>query len=351
MIPDVVKTILPAVLAFIVGIIGTPILTNWLYKHEMWKKTSVKKSVSGDSASITGSLHNDEVRKTPRMGGIIVWGSVAIVAIILFLVSSYSGSDIIAKVSFLSRNQTLLPFATLMFMSLVGLVDDYLVCNDKGTYHGGGLSLRTRILLVTLVGALGAYWFYIKLGIMAVTIPGFGLVYLGLFFIPVFIIFMLGLYSGGIIDGVDGLAGGVFGIMYGAFAIIAFYHSQIDIAAFCMAISGGLLAFLWFNIPPARFFLSETGTMGLTTTLVVIAFLTDSAFVLPIIALPLIITTLSSIIQIVSKKCRGGKKVFIVAPLHNHFQAIGWPASKVTMRYWIISLLCAITGVIIILIK
>jgi phospho-N-acetylmuramoyl-pentapeptide-transferase len=203
---------------------------------------------------------------------------------------------------------------------------------------------------VGIVGLVGGWWFFAKLGVTSIFIPTLGALNLGALFIPVFIIFMIGLYSGGIIDGVDGLAGGVFSIMYAAFATIAFYNNQIDIAAFCMAISGGLLAFLWFNIPPARFFLSETGTMGLTTTLVVVAFLTDSVFVLPIIALPLIVTTLSSLIQILSKKYRG-KKVFLVAPLHNHFQAMGWPAAKVTMRYWVISMLSAITGVIIILLK
>ncbi len=350
MIPDVVKTILPAILAFIVGIFSTPILTDWLYANKMWKKSSVKKSADGHEATITSKLHNDEERKTPRMGGIIVWGSVVIVTIMLAFISSVSSTDVGQKLSFLSRNQTWLPLFTLIVMSLIGALDDYLVCNDKGDYHGGGLSLTTRIILVVLMGLLGGWWFFAKLGVTSVFIPAVGIVNLGIFIIPIFIIFILGLYSGGIIDGVDGLAGGVFGIMYGAFAIIAFYHSQIDIAAFCMAISGGLLAFLWFNIPPARFFLSETGTMGLTTTLVVIAFLTDAVFVLPIIALPLVVTTATAIIQIVSKKCCG-KKVFLVAPLHNHFQALGWPAAKVTMRYWVISLLCAIIGVIIILIK
>ena len=351
MIPDVVKTIVPAVLAFIVGFFGTPFLTDWLYKNKMWKKSSVKKAFSGEEATISSKLHNDEERKTPRMGGIIVWGSVLIVTIILALFSATTSNVDLQKISFLSRNQTWLPFFTLIVMSMVGAVDDYLVCKDKGTYHGGGLSPLARVTLVGIVGLIGGLWFFAKLGVTSVYVPGAGMLDLGVFFIPVFIIFMIGLYSGGIIDGIDGLAGGIFGIMYAAFTIIAYYNNQVDIAAFCMAICGGLLAFLWFNIPPARFFLSETGTMGLTTTLVVIAFLTNSVFVLPIIALPLIVTTLSTIIQIGSKKYRNGKRVFIVAPLHNHFQAKGWPSYKVTMRYWIVSLLCAIIGVIIILIK
>jgi phospho-N-acetylmuramoyl-pentapeptide-transferase len=348
---DVIQTILPAILTFCVGIASAPFLANWLYRNKLWKKNSVAKTISGEASPITSKLHNDETRKTPRMGGILVWGSTAIVVLGLALLDFLTGNQTIEQLSFLSRSQTWLPFATLIVMSLIGAIDDYLVCMDRGTYHGGGLSLRARVALVSLVGLVGAIWFYTKLDVSSIFIPTFGDVNFGIFFIPIFIIFMVGLYSGGIIDGVDGLSGGVFGIMYGAYAIIAYSNGQIDLAAFCMALCGGLLAFLWFNIPPARFFLSETGSMGLTTTLVVIAFLTHAVFVLPIIALPLIVTTLSTIIQLLSKKFRNGKKVFLVAPLHNHFQAIGWPAYKVTMRYWIISFLCAITGVIIILIK
>jgi phospho-N-acetylmuramoyl-pentapeptide-transferase len=350
MIPDVVKTILPAVTTFIVGILITPIISNFLYKKEMWKKRSVSLSIDGQPATISQSIHNDEVKKTPRMGGIVVWGSVLIAIILICLLGFLFENTLLSKLTFLSRNQTWLPFVTLICLSIFGLVDDYLVCKDKGDYKGGGLSLITRLLGVFLVACAGAWWFYSKLGYASIIIPFFGELQLGLLFIPLFIITMLAIYSGGIIDGVDGLAGGVFAILFTAYGAIAFYNSQFDLAAFSMAIVGGLLAFLWFNIPPARFFLSETGTMGLTATLVVIAFLTKAVAVLPLIALPLIITTLSTIIQIVSKKYRNGKKVFLVAPLHNHFQAIGWPAYKVTMRYWIVTSICAISGVIITLI-
>lgn len=114
---------------------------------------------------------------------------------------------------------------------------------------------------------------------------------------------------------------------------------------------GGILAFLWFNIPPARFYMSETGTMGLTLTLAVVAFMTDSlgrgygVLALPIIGIPLVLASASVIIQILSKKFRKGKKVFLVAPIHHHFEAKGWPSYKVTMRFWIISVVFAILGV------
>ena len=349
-ITDAVKIFVPAVTAFIVGLAITPIVTHYLYAWKLWKKSSVAKTTDGREATISSKIHGDEVRKTPRMGGIVVWSSVVLTTLIMAGLAYILASDTTIKLSFLSRNQTWLPLFTLIVASLAGLIDDVLVVAGKGTFIGGGLSLRLRLLIVFILSSIGAWWFYTKLGVSSISVPFDGVLTLGIFFIPFFILTMLAVYSGGIIDGVDGLAGGVFIMMFAAYAIIAYSNNQIDLAAFSMVVIGGLLVFLWFNIPPARFFLSETGTMGLTTTLTVIAFLTGEVLVLPIIAFPLAITSASSIIQLVSKKFRNGKKVFIVAPLHNHFLAKGWPVGKVTMRYWVFSALCAVFGVVITLV-
>lgn len=347
---NAVKIFIPTAVAFFVGIAGTPTLTDFLYRHKMWKVSGVKKTLDGKEATISNKLHNDEERKTPRMGGIVVWGSVLITITVFFALSLLFPHSIFSKLSFLSRNQTWLPLITLVAGALFGLIDDYLVCRESGSYMGGGLSLRIRLAFVTLLAALGGWWFYMKLGVDSVHIPFGGDLHLGLLFIPLFIVVMIGIYSGGIIDGVDGLSGGVFASIFFAYAVIAFAQGQIDLAAFSSVMVGGLLAFLWFNIPPARFFNSETGTMGLTTALTVVAFLTKAVLVLPIIALLLVVTSASSLIQILSKRFRNGKKVFVVAPLHNHFQAIGWPAYKVTMRYWVLSVIFAIIGTIIALV-
>lgn len=349
MITDVLKILIPATAAFVVGIIITPFIADFLYRNKMWKKSSVKHTIDGKEATISSKLHNDEERRTPRMGGIVVWGSVLITTFIFLLLSVMFPSDITGKLSFLSRSQTWLPLFVLIAGALCGLVDDYLVCRDMGSYKGGGLSLKTRLVFVTLLGALGAWWFYLKLGVNFIHIPFWGDLHLGLLFIPVFILFIIGIYSGGIIDGIDGLSGGVFAEIYIAYAIISFAGGQIDLAAYCAVVTGGLLAFLWFNIPPARFFNSETGTMALTTSIVIVAFLTKAVVPLLIIALLLIATSASSIIQILSKRYRG-KKVFLVAPLHNHFQALGWPREKVTMRYWVIGMVFAVLGVILALV-
>ncbi len=346
---DILKILIPTIASFVIGIITTPILTHYLFKYKMWKKKSVQNATGGGAATITAQIHGDEERKTPRMGGVVIWGSTLITTILFALLSITINTPLFEKLNFLSREQVWLPLFTLIAGAICGLIDDYLVCAEKqtGSYAGGGLSLKVRLAFVGLLGLFSSWWFYSKLGMSNFDIPYFGTIELGVFFVPIFILYVIGMYSGGIIDGVDGLSGGVFATIYTALGIIAFNNNQINIAAFCTVIVGGLLAFLWFNIPPARFFLSETGTMGLTITLVVIAFLINAEFVTLIISLPLIITSLSSIIQITSKKLRNGKKVFKVAPLHNHFQAIGWPSYKVTMRYWVISMMLSVIGVII----
>lgn len=340
----IIQSITSAVIAFIVGILITPVISNFLYKHKLWKKRSVGLTIDGETAAITQKLHNDEVRKTPRMGGVIVWGSVIITAIILmFLPKLFYGIDL----SFLNRSQTWIPFAVFLGMSLVGLIDDYLVCQEN--HKAQGIPLRFRILLVALSGLAIAFWFYYKIDIQSIHIPFHGAYVLSAeLFALFFVLVITGTYAGGVIDGIDGLAGGVFAIIFGAYGVIAFSMGMGDLAAFCLAITGALCAFLWFNIPPARFFLSDTGTMGLTTVLATIALITNTLLVLPILALPLVISVVSNIIQILSKKIRN-KKVFLVAPLHNHFQALGWPSYKVTMRYWIITIMSALVGVILIL--
>ncbi len=347
MIDNVLKILLPGLVSLIIGFAITPTISDFLYSKKLWKKKSVDKSLSGENAVISQKLHNDTERRVPRMGGSVVWASVIITSGIFVLLSFVSGYS---EIDFISRAQTWLPIFLFVAGALIGLVDDYLVTKDQGGYVGGGLSLSSRLLAIFALSIVSGWWFTYKLGIVTLYIPFFGEIYIGALLIILCVILMILTYAGGIIDGIDGLAGGMFAIMYVAYAIIAFAQNQYDLSAFCMAIVGALLSFLWFNIPPARFYLSETGTMALTITLVVVAFLTNTLIVLLIITLPLIITASSSLIQILSKKYRNGKKVFIVAPLHNHFQAIGWPSYKVTMRYWIVGMFCAMVGVIIALV-
>ena len=347
---DIIKVITPATIAFITGIALTPILTKYLYKYKAWKKKSVAAATDGAQAPISQSLHADEVRQTPRMGGIVVWGSALIATILFWILGEATYGPLFNKLNFLSRGQTWLPLFTLVMGALVGLFDDYLTVQDKYDYVGGGLSAWKRVGMVTLIAIVGAWWFFTKLDVSSIIVPFIGTFDIGFWFIPVFIIVMLGSYSSGVIDGLDGLSGGVFASIFSAYGVIAFFQNQLDLAAFCFVVVGGLLAFLWYNIPPARFFMSETGTMALTLTLAVVAFLTEQVLILPVIALLLVATSLSSTLQLLSKKLRG-KKLFLVAPMHHYFQAAkGWSAPKVVMRYWVLSVICAFIGIIIALI-
>ena len=351
MMLDIVKIFVPWVVSFFVGLALTPFLTHYLYKHKMWKKKSGNAAGLGDNSGtpIFNRLHKERDSGTPMMGGVVIWVSVLVTIFIFWLVSWLFPTEFTQKMDFMSRNQTWLPLFTLIAGSLVGLFDDFLMISGKGKYIAGGLPLKTRIVIVLWIGFIGAIWFYSKLGVASVLIPFVGEWYLGLLFIPFFMLVMLSLFASGVIDGIDGLSGGVMAAIFSAYAGIAFFQNQIDLAAFCAVIVGGILAFLWFNIPPARFYMSETGMLGLTVTLTVVAFLTGQVLVLPIIAFPLFATVLGNIIQVTSKKVRN-KKVFLVAPIHHHFEAIGWPSYKVVMRYWVISIIFALIGMIIALI-
>lgn len=348
---DVLKVLIPTTLSFFIGISITPVLTNWLYQHKMWKKRAGKVDPSGRETPIFNQLHAGKEVGTPRLGGIVIWGSVVLTVIALSLITLFFPSDLAEKLNFLSRSQTWIPFGTLIFASLIGLIDDWLEIRGSGGHIAGGMSFKKRLLIVIGLGLIISWWFYAKLGMNTLFIPFLGDLFIGWWLIPLFLIVITALFSSGVIDGLDGLAGGVMSIIFASYAVIAFFENQINLAAFCAAVVGGTLAFLWFNIPPARFYMSETGILGLTTTLAAVAFLTNSVLVLPIIALPLVVTSLSDVIQLSSKKLRNGKKVFRVAPLHHHFEALGWPAEKVVMRYWIIGVISAILGVIITLIS
>jgi phospho-N-acetylmuramoyl-pentapeptide-transferase len=354
---DIIKVILPSVVAFITGMFFTPILTRFLYKHKMWKKKAKTVSIDGGGTPIFNSLHADREVSTPRMGGIVIWISIIITTLLFWFLGNLFSGSIFSKLDFLSRDQTWIPLSVLLLGALVGLIDDVLEIKGIGGNYAGGLSLKKRLFFVGIISLLISLWFYFKLELSSISVPFMGHIDFGLLFIPLFVLITLFIYSGGVIDGIDGLAGGVFASIFAAYAGIAFFQNQINLAAFCTVVVGSILAFLWFNIPPARFYMSETGSMALTLTLAIVAFMTDEMgngigiAVLPIIALPLFITSLSVIIQVISKKFRNGKKVFLVAPVHHHFEAKGWPAYKVTMRYWVVGLVCAILGVILALIK
>ena len=332
------QVLLSAGMAALLALLLAPLMTRFLYKYKMGKRIR-QTAATGEKTTFFYQLHREKAG-TPTMGGVMIWLTV-------FLVTLLLGN--------LSRQQTYLPLFALIAAGLIGLIDDLFNIFGLGS-NQGGLRLRHKLIWYILIAAIGAWWFYYKLDWNVIHIPGgnlFGLPYnieLGWWYIPLFIITVIGVsFAVNLSDGLDGLAGGLLASAFGAYSFIALVQGKPELAAFCAAIVGALLTFLWFNIYPARFFMGDTGSMSLGVTLAVVALLTNSIVVLPLIGFVFVIEALSVIIQLFSKKYFG-RKVFLSAPIHHHFQAKGWPETKVTMRFWVIGMVCAIIGLIIALI-
>jgi len=343
-----INVLVPALIAFVVGIAITPLVTHFLFRFKVWKKTGGKKAMGGHDATEFNRLKGEGETKTPRMGGIIIWASTLITLSSLYILAMLMPDSFFSSLDFLSRSQTLIPAGTLLAGAIIGFLNDFY----DVTHDGRGLRLSVRLAFITVLASGLGWWFYEKLGVTGVNIPFDGTLELGILIIPFFVVLTMALYASGVIDGIDGLSGGVFASIFSAYTGIAIVQSQYDLAAFCATVVGGIMAFLWFNVPPARFWMTETGSMALTLSLATVVFMTDSLgdgigiALLPIVGLPLVATVGSNVIQILYRKGTG-KKFFRIAPIHHHFEAIGWPSYKVTMRYWIISIFCAVFGVII----
>ncbi len=349
MLPSILRIFIPAILSFVIGILITPIITHFLYKYKAWKKVGGKTTMYGSSAQEFNRLKGEEETKTPRMGGIVIWGSVLItISIIYILTKLFPYSALFEELNYLSRSQTLIPVGGMIIGAIFGLLNDFYDI----TQNGKGIRLKVRLLLISVLSATLGWWFYEKLEVTTVNLPFDNSLELGVFIIPFFVFITLTLYASGVIDGIDGLSGGVFASIFSAYTAIAFIQNQFELAIFSATVVGGILAFLWFNIPPARFWMTETGSMALTLSLSIIVFMTDSLgegngiVLLPIAGLPLLVTVASNVLQLLFRRFTG-KKLFKIAPLHHHFEAVGWPSYKVTMRYWIISIFCAVLSVII----
>lgn len=341
----IIKILFLATLAFVFAIAWTPILTYFLYKYKLGKKIR-----NGGSTPIFSKLHAHKAG-TPTMGGLLIWVTVLLLCLIFYYLGKIFPSHFFSNLNFLSRQETLLPLGALVATALVGLFDDWLDVKGRGVLGGGGLTMSHRLLIYTGIAIIGALWFYFKLDWTLLHIPFFGNFEIGWWYIPFFVFIIVGTaFSVNEIDGLDGLAGGTLLTSYCAFGAIAFVLGRFELASFCAVIIGSLLAFLWFNIGPARFYLGDTGSMSLGVTLGVIAMLTNSAFILPIVGFTFVIESLSVIMQLLSKKLRHGKKIFLSAPVHHHFEAKGWPESKIVMRFWVIAGVSATVGLIIFLV-
>lgn len=333
-----IKIALLTSIAFILAISLTPLFTAFVFKNKFGKKIRAE----GDTPVFT-SLHKKK-EGTPTMGGILIWLTAILMAGAFWFLDRILHIEFFHQLNFLTRQQTLLPLGALLATALLGLLDDYLGVKGIGGGKGGGLRMRYRLLVYTFVAVMGALWFYYKIDFDILHIPGFGDFSIGWWYIPLFIFVVVATsFSVNQTDGLDGLAGGVLGVAFLSYGVIAFLQGRFELAALMGVISGALLAFLWFNIFPARFFMGDTGAMSMGTVLAVTAFLTNSVAVLPLIGFILVLESGSTILQYASRKMFG-KKLFLAAPIHHHFEAAGWPETKVTMRFWVIATVMAMVG-------
>ncbi len=346
---NVMKVLTTGLLAFLLAFFLTPLWTHLLYQKKIGIKIK-KNDVNGEKLTYVSKLHACK-SGTPTMGGFLVWVSVLILVYLshyLFpIIATWTDTNFIARLDFLRRSQVWLPLFFLVSAGILGLLDDYMSVRGYGSNKGGGMRFAYRFWWLFAIAGGGAWWFYEKLGWDKIHVPAVGDFSIGWWYIPLFLfVILFTAISSNETDGLDGLNGGVLLIAFASFALIAFLQNRVDLAAFCAAISGALLAFLWFNIYPARFFMGDTGAISLGTTLGVVAMLTDSALVLFIIVFIYVLESGSVALQLMSKKFFK-RKLFLAAPLHHHFEAKGWPEPKIVMRAWVFTAMTALVGVMI----
>lgn len=315
-------------LSFLAAMALTPLYTTVAYTGRWWKKPRTK-ALMGDNATVYQKLHAAKhIRNIPTMAGVVF-----ILATVLVTIAGN-----------LDRTETWLPLAAMAGAGIIGLIDDILNIRSFGGI--AGMRAKVKSVLLLAVSAIGGWWFFAKLEVDAIHIPFFDPISIGWLIVPFFMLVVFATANAvNITDGLDGLAGGLSAIAFAAYAIIAFIEGKYGLSGFCMTVAGALLAYTWFNIYPARFFMGDVGSFALGTALGVVALLTDTVLLLPIIGFVFVIEAGSSLLQVLSKRLTS-KRIFAIAPIHHHFEAIGWPETKVTMRFWVIGQVAAFVGII-----
>jgi len=366
---EIAKIITYSALSFLVAMWWAPVLIKVLNWAQFWKKQVRTQDSSGTDFVVLKKFYeeNEKKRLVPRAGGLLIWITAMGFAVFFWILLKIEPTARLFQfLNFVNRTETFIPLGTLFFASILGFADDVLVTlPGGGNYHGGGLKLNQRAGVISIIGLLIGLWFHFRLDDfnvirlpipantpegwvqfdLSIISPEIALDWLnipaGWAIIPITIFVVVSLWGGTIIDGFDGLAAGVFIPMYLAFSGIAFAQQAYDIATFLMVMVGAMSAYLWFNLPPAKFYMGDTGSTGILVTLAVIAIILDKIYILPVVGFVLYATVASDIIQIFSKKFFG-KKVFLAAPIHHHFEAQGIPRHTVTMRYWLVSAVCSV---------
>ena len=325
---------------FLVWFIISPFYINFLQKLKLWKQIR-EESITGKAFEFF-KLHSHKWG-TPTMW----WAMILITVFLMVLISIVFQQFWIINNSLLNQKETYLSLFTLFAVWVLWWVDDYM--NIKGIGKTKWISAKFKMFWLLLFAITGSWWFYDRLGWSEILLklpylPGFEI---GILFIPLFIfIIVWAANSVNITDGLDGLAGWLLLFAYAVYGYITFDQWLFLLSTLCVSICGALIAFLWFNIKPAKFYMWDVWSLALWANLWLMALLTNTLAILCIVGLIFILETLSVIIQISSKKLRNGKKVFKIAPFHHHLEACGWWEETVVFRLWLVGLILSVVAVI-----
>ena len=322
--------------ALLVAVVLFPPFIGFIQKHKLTQKIRTE-GLSG--GKLMAMLHAHK-NNTPTMGGVVIILAI-LVTVLLSRILAYFG---VVDHSLLNRGETYLPLATLVAVGIIGVIDDYLNITEKSKQKG--LSAKVKFWTLFLFAVAGAMWFTFKLEYSLIHVPGVGDFDIGLWYFPLFVFILVGVSNSvNLTDGLDGLAGGLLAISYGVFGVIAYFYGLPILASFCAVVVAALLAFLWFNVPPASIYMGDTGSLALGATLGVIALMTNAVFILAVVGLVFVIETISVMLQLFWKK-RFKRKLFLIAPIHHHFEKKGWSETQVVMRFWLLGAVCGVFGLV-----
>jgi phospho-N-acetylmuramoyl-pentapeptide-transferase len=279
---------------------------------------------------------------TPTMGGFMIIAPVLLLTILLNA-ATLLGFDILGQ-------SVLIPLLVLVSFSVLGAIDDWE--GIRGSRKGLGMRARTKLAVQIALGLATAFSLKYIVNVPEMFWPGYPEpLSLGGWYIPIATIIIVGFSNAvNFTDGLDGLAGLISATAFAAYGGIALLQEQFFLARFCFTIVGALFGFLWFNVHPAELFMGDTGSLAIGATLATFALMTGQWLVLPVIAIIPVSEIISVVLQVVYFKYTGGKRLFKMAPLHHHFELLGWSETQVVQRFWLATLIAAMLGVALILV-
>jgi phospho-N-acetylmuramoyl-pentapeptide-transferase len=313
------------------GVLAVPFI-NLLYKLKFQRQREYEGN--GQPVDLIDQLHAKKVG-TPAAGGLLVLLVTAVLGAIMYQFTSFKVNWTIGILAI-----------TFVLFGALGFYDDlrkFLEAPQSGVW---GLKARVKLAVQLAFGLLVGYLLFRYMGLDSIRFP-FGYEWvIGWWYIPFAALVIATLSNAfNITDGLDGLSSGLLIIALSAFWYLAVLFSTADVVLFIALLIGSMIAFLYFNIYPARVFMGDTGALALGAALAVIALMSRSSFALPFVGGVFMVELLSSAMQLLSRRFRGGRKIFLVAPLHHHFEALGWNETKVTMRFWLAGVVCAFLGI------